>query len=723
MNKLRKGLVCTVILLFISVSIGTSASNNIADVNIYDSSFNVKENLEKTSKFQTTVYGFYGALGPYGKGFFAQYPNNTMKFREWDGDDFFSAGTWTNDGRFLCCLYENGTVYDVDPETLEPRAIGNGGNGLNGLAYDPDNEKLYGASSYNFYEIDISTGEQTLIGSFNIGSSIVAIAVDSDGTCYAWDVKFSGDSYLYEVDIETGEATQLFSLGVNLLYAQDGDFYRTNGLLYLSAHIGFPQNGGYLCKVNIETEEFTIIGMFQMGANPTAWAMSYDSNNKPPVTTISFDPPKPDGLNGWYVSDVTVTLNATDVYGVSKTYYRVNYGDWEIYYSPFVISEEGDDIRIEYYSVDIHGIEENIKYAKLDIDKTPPELKYKFEKEELGEGLWRMMFWVEARDNISGIERLEFYLNDCLEKIIVGPGPEYVWVFYNSWKPEWTVGAAAYDFAGNFATVRAGSSDISSIVKTKSFIKQYSFLTENQPYFSENIWKNDIDYSPPITTISFDPPEPNGCGDWYVSNVTVTLKATALNTTDNGWKFKTYYRINEGNWKIYHSPFAASEEGRNVLIEYYSVDIHGNVEDIKSATLDIDKTPPEINTSWEIEKIGENMWKITFSVKAWDNVSGVNRIEIYLNEGLQKIITEPGPEYIFSLPYVLPPTAIWKLVALDNAGNNASVEIKISNNSIINKEKNLVKIYPFFSQGIFERFPFIQRLFEKLEGILWLRNC
>lgn len=32
----------------------------------------------------------------------------------------------------------------------------------------------------------------------------------------------------------------------------------------------------------------------------------------PPVTTLSFDPPTPDGLNGWYVSNVTITLNATD---------------------------------------------------------------------------------------------------------------------------------------------------------------------------------------------------------------------------------------------------------------------------------------------------------------------------------------------------------------------------------------------------------------------------
>ena len=39
---------------------------------------------------------------------------------------------------------------------------------------------------------------------------------------------------------------------------------------------------------------------------------SADNDPTPPVTTISLNPGDPDGDNGWYVSDVTITLNATD---------------------------------------------------------------------------------------------------------------------------------------------------------------------------------------------------------------------------------------------------------------------------------------------------------------------------------------------------------------------------------------------------------------------------
>ena len=220
-----------------------------------------------------------------------------------------------------------------------------------------------------------------------------------------------------------------------------------------------------------------IIALFiGMGITSSSGNMITSDDTTAPVTTHTLDPPKPDGLNGWYVSDVTVTLNATDNSGVLETYYRINSGDWEIYYYPFVISEEGDNILIEYYSVDIHGNKEDVKSATLDIDKTPPEITFRFEKEKIGWRKWRVTFWARAWDNISGMEKLEFYINDGLQKIITGPGPEYVFeLLYIPWGRKWTAGVAAYDFAGNHATAKAGSSDISSIVKTNSLVKQYPF--------------------------------------------------------------------------------------------------------------------------------------------------------------------------------------------------------------------------------------------------------
>jgi hypothetical protein len=478
MNILRKGLTVAVILLFISVSISTSASNKITDENIYDSSLEVKENLEKTSKFQTTVYGFL-SRGPHGPCFFANYPNNTMKYREWEGWDFFSAGTWTNDGRFLCCLYKNGTLYDVDPETLEPTAIGNGGNGLNGLAFDPDNEKLYGASSSSLFLIDIETGCQEYIGDFGISSSyaMIGIAVTSDGIMYGWDVKFSGDSYLYKIDKETGEATQLFSLEVTLLYAQDGDFYRIDGLLYLSANIA-EEHGGYLCKVNIETEEFTIIGMFENGINPTAYAISYDIDFSPPVTTISFDPPYPNGLEGWYVSNVTVTLNATDdMSGVKAIYFKIPGGVWKNYTGDYLIFTLDQDCLIgliEFYSVDYAGNQENIKSVNIKIDQLPPEETIEI-KSHKKDGKWYVNFIVNDTDACSGIYRLELYINDNLWDIITDDGPPYVFeIEWSKVMRKVTFTFVVFDKAGWYTEISVNGSDIEP--HPKCFAQNSNFI-------------------------------------------------------------------------------------------------------------------------------------------------------------------------------------------------------------------------------------------------------
>lgn len=56
---------------------------------------------------------------------------------------------------------------------------------------------------------------------------------------------------------------------------------------------------------------------------------SYAVDITPPTTTYSINPAAPNGSNGWYVTPVTITLNATDLdSGVSSVNYRINNGNW-----------------------------------------------------------------------------------------------------------------------------------------------------------------------------------------------------------------------------------------------------------------------------------------------------------------------------------------------------------------------------------------------------------
>ena len=109
----------------------------------------------------------------------------------------------------------------------------------------------------------------------------------------------------------------------------------------------------------------------------------------------------------------------------------------------------------------------------------------------------------------------------------------------------------------------------------------------------ENICDNDS----PITTatISGD----IGNKDWYTSKVDVTL--TAVDNEDGSGVAKTDYSFDEGaTWSIYSEPFTISNK-KTSKIRYKSIDNAGNVEEPKTQTIKIDKTPPLVTIQVPIE--------------------------------------------------------------------------------------------------------------------------
>ena len=146
----------------------------------------------------------------------------------------------------------------------------------------------------------------------------------------------------------------------------------------------------------------------------------------PPVTTISFHPPTPTGKNGWYADDVEIILEATDdMSGVNVTYYRLNGGEWKTYVEPFTI-ESDDNYVIEYYSVDNASNVEDVKSAEFKIDQTPPtiDLTWEADKED---GIWYITFTAFCSDATSGMDRVEFYMDD--ELVCTDNEAPYEWIY------------------------------------------------------------------------------------------------------------------------------------------------------------------------------------------------------------------------------------------------------------------------------------------------------
>jgi len=95
-----------------------------------------------------------------------------------------------------------------------------------------------------------------------------------------------------------------------------------------------------------------------------------EGDDQPPETAISLLPEQPDGANGWYVSEVTVSLETVGGNGGGWTEYRLNGGEWATYSGPFIVSEDGVH-TLEYRSVDSAGSEET-KQVIISIDRTAP---------------------------------------------------------------------------------------------------------------------------------------------------------------------------------------------------------------------------------------------------------------------------------------------------------------------------------------------------------------
>src|SRR5207253_3009805 len=77
------------------------------------------------------------------------------------------------------------------------------------------------------------------------------------------------------------------------------------------------------------------------------------------------------GANGWFVSNATVSLSATDAMsGVAGISYRIGTGAWLSYAGPFVLGEGRH--HVEYYATDVAGIVEASHALDVSIDTTPP---------------------------------------------------------------------------------------------------------------------------------------------------------------------------------------------------------------------------------------------------------------------------------------------------------------------------------------------------------------
>ncbi len=247
------------------------------------------------------------------------------------------------------------------------------------LQYDGTNLYATGISSPAWAaKIDPSDLSHT-VANFQAGDNI---ATD--------DFAIVGD-YLY-VGLETtnGIIVRVKKSDLSLERIDTGQSVANYAVYYDNEYIwaAYASSPGTLVRINPSTLEVSSY-TFDTGENVlneivsdgqklfvTCWlnpakVMSFNIDTVAPTTTVSLNPPVPDGDNGFYRSSPTITLSAIDTgAGVDKTYYQWNNNSYQEYSSSFFAP--GGIHTLYYYSVDNIGNTETVKSSTIKTNTSSP---------------------------------------------------------------------------------------------------------------------------------------------------------------------------------------------------------------------------------------------------------------------------------------------------------------------------------------------------------------
>ncbi len=464
-------------------------------------------------------------------------------------------------------------------------------------------------------------------------------------------------------------------------------WYNHNVIVHFTASdaLSGPPTGAEDATVSTEGMNQSVTGTATDRAdNSASYTVSGINIDKtPPVTAINL---AGIGGGGWYRSEVTVSLNATDdLAGVASVEYQLDGGAWLPYTGFFSVAGEGAH-TILYRSTDLAG---NIEAAQseggaISIDLTPPTTAADFAG-TMGDNSWyrsAVTVTLNATDNTggSGVSSTEYALDGgawtpysasfsidsegthqlrCRSTDLAGNVETYqTWTIKTDWTPptiegQRTPAANAYGWNNSDVTVHFVVSDavsgidgvgpadviVSDEGSAQSVTREVNDIAGNTA--SATVSNINIDKTAP-TIEGSRTPDANAHG-WNNTDVTVSfigsdsLSGVASVTPD----------------------VVLSSEGAGQSVEGTVTDKAGNSANYTVTGINIDKTPPIITSTRvpEANAYGWNNTDVTVTFEATDALSGVDQ------EPSPVTLTEEGADQ--SAP----------ASATDLAGNTTSITV------------------------------------------------
>jgi len=332
------------------------------------------------------------------------------------------------------------------------------------------------------------------------------------------------------------------------------------------------------------------------------------------------------GDNGWYTSQVTISLEANDVgSGVDAIYYSIDGSQYVQYTQAFTIEGDGQH-TLRYYATDIAGNVETTHEVIIGIDSTPPTADLVITSGTVGNNNWyisSVTFEIVGDDSTSGVAVIEYSINN-------GPWQTYSGPVALSASGVYNISYRAKDNAGNI-----GSTQVDVIR---------------------------IDVDPPDTQLNIVD-YTSTYSSWYSGNVTIELVATDSHSGVS----KIYYKINDSAWLLYEGYLVLSESGV-YNIYYKAVDNAGNEETEELYTLKIDNTPPITWITNVPSEVGTDTFLIEFNYT--ETQSGSSHVELYYRIGNGNWVFY-GNFTVSPITFVAPSDGTYylMLIGVDNIGN------------------------------------------------------
>ncbi|MEW6215632.1 MAG: chitobiase/beta-hexosaminidase C-terminal domain-containing protein, partial [Nitrospirota bacterium] len=340
----------------------------------------------------------------------------------------------------------------------------------------------------------------------------------------------------------------------------------------------------------------------------------------PPVTSLSSNPSSPDGTNGWFITTPSITLTRDEP---GTTYYSwvSATGPWTTYSTPFN-APEGQN-TLYYYSVDTAGNAETVKGQLFKVDTIAPTTSA-----------------LPAGGTYASAQNVTLTCND-------GGGSGCDKIYYTTDGLTPTTSSPVYSSPINITTTTT----------LKFFAKD---LAGNIESVKTEIYTLPVgDTTPPVTSLSNNPASPDGTNGWFINTPSITLSI-------NNEPGTTYYRWHfQSSWTTYTGSFNAPQ-GNNTLY-YYSVDLAGNPELVKSAAFKVDTQAPTAPSNVIAMPMSSSQINLSWNAST-DATSGVGGYKIYNAGTGAELVTTTSTSYSFGgLPAST--TYSYYVKAYDAAGN------------------------------------------------------